>query len=141
MIKINNEVYDGVIMKPELDNALEHYGIKGMKWKKHKINLFGFGKNRDTKWGSENDRGYSRSEGTIKSQVKQKSYGQHGSLVSTRTFNEYENNSNLDAGIKAGRKRAAEYLKRKKLIKQGQDAIKKYKQKVANAQARQKYVR
>ena len=36
MIKINNEIYDGVIMKPKLDNALEHYGVKGMKWKKHK---------------------------------------------------------------------------------------------------------
>ena len=26
--------YDGVINKPDLDEALEHYGIKGMKWRK-----------------------------------------------------------------------------------------------------------
>lgn len=29
------EKYDGVIFKPDLDEALEHYGVKGMKWKKH----------------------------------------------------------------------------------------------------------
>lgn len=29
-------MYDGVINKPSLDEALEHYGVKGMKWKKHK---------------------------------------------------------------------------------------------------------
>lgn len=28
------EKYDGVINKPSLDEALEHYGVKGMKWKK-----------------------------------------------------------------------------------------------------------
>ncbi len=27
--------YDGVILKPDLDEALEHYGVKGMKWRKH----------------------------------------------------------------------------------------------------------
>ena len=30
------EKYDGVILKPSLDEALEHYGVKGMKWKKRK---------------------------------------------------------------------------------------------------------
>lgn len=30
------EKYDGVILKPDLDEALEHYGVKGMKWKKRK---------------------------------------------------------------------------------------------------------
>ena len=29
-------IYDYVINKPSLDDALEHYGVKGMKWKKHK---------------------------------------------------------------------------------------------------------
>ena len=29
-------IYDGVITKPELDEALEHFGVKGMKWKKRK---------------------------------------------------------------------------------------------------------
>ena len=28
------EKYDGVILKPTLDEALEHYGVKGMKWRK-----------------------------------------------------------------------------------------------------------
>ena len=28
--------YDGVILKPDLDEALEHYGVKGMEWGKHK---------------------------------------------------------------------------------------------------------
>ena len=29
-------MYDGVINKPDLDEALEHYGVKGMKWRKRK---------------------------------------------------------------------------------------------------------
>ena len=29
-------IYDYVINKPSLDEALEHYGVKGMKWKKRK---------------------------------------------------------------------------------------------------------
>lgn len=28
--------YDYVIEKPSIDEALEHYGVKGMKWKKKK---------------------------------------------------------------------------------------------------------
>ena len=35
MITINDTVYDGVVFKPDLDDALEHYGKKGMKWRKH----------------------------------------------------------------------------------------------------------
>lgn len=35
MIYIDDNVYDGIIMKPDLDDALEHYGKKGMKWRKH----------------------------------------------------------------------------------------------------------
>ena len=35
MIVIENKVYDGVSMKPTIDEALEHFGIKGMKWHKH----------------------------------------------------------------------------------------------------------
>lgn len=35
------EKYDGVILKPTLDEALEHYGVKGMKWKKRKANIKG----------------------------------------------------------------------------------------------------
>ena len=35
MITVNGKVYDGVAMKPSLDEALEHYGIKGMKWRQH----------------------------------------------------------------------------------------------------------
>lgn len=34
MININGQIYDGVMIKPELDDALEHYGVKGMKWRK-----------------------------------------------------------------------------------------------------------
>lgn len=45
--------YDGVITKPSLDDALKHYGVKGMKWKKHK--------NKDLK-----DRGYESAEGRKK---------------------------------------------------------------------------
>ena len=29
-------MYDGVINKPDLDEALEHYGVKGMKWRRRK---------------------------------------------------------------------------------------------------------
>ena len=36
MIKINGQVYDGVIIKPDLDDSLKHYGVKGMKWTKRK---------------------------------------------------------------------------------------------------------
>lgn len=32
MIEINGEVYDGVTFKPDLDDALAHYGVMGMKW-------------------------------------------------------------------------------------------------------------
>ena len=32
-------MYDYVIKKPNIDEALEHYGVKGMKWKKRKKNL------------------------------------------------------------------------------------------------------
>lgn len=32
MIEINGEVYDGVMLKPDLDDALAHYGVMGMKW-------------------------------------------------------------------------------------------------------------
>ena len=35
MITVNGKVYDGVAVKPDLDEALEHYGVKGMKWRKH----------------------------------------------------------------------------------------------------------
>ena len=30
---IHGQFYDGIVGKPDLDDALEHYGIKGMKWK------------------------------------------------------------------------------------------------------------
>lgn len=36
---IHGEFYDGIVGKPDLDEALEHYGIKGMKWRKHLANL------------------------------------------------------------------------------------------------------
>lgn len=36
MITINNQVYDGIIDKPMLDDILKHYGVKGMKWRKRK---------------------------------------------------------------------------------------------------------
>ena len=32
MITVNGKVYDGVMMKPDLDDVLEHHGVKGMKW-------------------------------------------------------------------------------------------------------------
>lgn len=35
MIIIGNQVYDGVSMKPPIDDVLEHYGVKGMKWRHH----------------------------------------------------------------------------------------------------------
>lgn len=31
MISVKGKMYDGVAIKPELDDALEHYGVKGMK--------------------------------------------------------------------------------------------------------------
>lgn len=30
------EYYDGVVLKPSLDEALEHYGVLGMKWGRRK---------------------------------------------------------------------------------------------------------
>lgn len=39
MIYIDDEVYDGVVIKPDLDNALEHYGVKGMKWRKERASF------------------------------------------------------------------------------------------------------
>lgn len=32
MITIEGQAYDGVVIKPELDDALKHYGVMGMKW-------------------------------------------------------------------------------------------------------------
>lgn len=32
MININCQFYDGVIIKPSLDEVLEHHGVKGMRW-------------------------------------------------------------------------------------------------------------
>ena len=29
-------IFDGLITKPSVDDALEHYGVKGMKWKNRK---------------------------------------------------------------------------------------------------------
>lgn len=29
-------MYDGIVLKPPLDDALEHYGVKGMKWGRRK---------------------------------------------------------------------------------------------------------
>jgi len=51
MIIIGNQVYDGVSMKPSIDDALEHYGVKGMKWHKHLKNRLrgGFAKLTRTK--------------------------------------------------------------------------------------------
>ena len=41
MITVDGQTYDGIVIKPELDDALEHYGVKGMKWKKRKAKLKG----------------------------------------------------------------------------------------------------
>jgi len=40
MITVNGKVYDGVAVKPDLDEALEHYGVKGMKWRRRKGKSF-----------------------------------------------------------------------------------------------------
>ena len=32
-------MYDYIVTKPPIDDALMHYGIKGMKWRKHLANL------------------------------------------------------------------------------------------------------
>ena len=32
MITVNGKVYDGVVIKPDLDDLLEHHGVKGQKW-------------------------------------------------------------------------------------------------------------
>ena len=29
---IHGQFYDGIVGKPDLDDALEHYGVLGMKW-------------------------------------------------------------------------------------------------------------
>lgn len=36
MISVKGKMYDGVAIKPTLDEAFEHYGVKGMKWRKRK---------------------------------------------------------------------------------------------------------
>ncbi len=38
---IHGQFYDGIVGKPDLDDALEHYGIKGMKWHKVKAKITG----------------------------------------------------------------------------------------------------
>lgn len=40
MIHIDDKVYDGVAVKPDLDEALEHYGVKGTKWRRRKGKSF-----------------------------------------------------------------------------------------------------
>ena len=35
-MNIQNQYYDGVTSKPDLDDCLEHFGIKGMKWRRRK---------------------------------------------------------------------------------------------------------
>lgn len=32
MITVKGQVYDGVMIKPDIDDLLEHHGVKGMKW-------------------------------------------------------------------------------------------------------------
>lgn len=32
MITVNGQVYDGVMIKPDIDDLLEHHGVKGQKW-------------------------------------------------------------------------------------------------------------
>lgn len=29
-------IYDGIITKPPIEEVLEHFGVKGMEWSKHK---------------------------------------------------------------------------------------------------------
>lgn len=36
MITVKGQVYDGVVIKPSLDDTLKHYGVKGMEWGEHK---------------------------------------------------------------------------------------------------------
>ena len=33
---IHGQFYDGIVGKPDLDDALEHYGVKGMKWRRRR---------------------------------------------------------------------------------------------------------
>ena len=32
MISVNGKTYDGVVIKPDIDDLLEHHGVKGQKW-------------------------------------------------------------------------------------------------------------
>ena len=38
---IHGQFYDGIVGKPDIDDALEHYGVKGMKWRKVKAKITG----------------------------------------------------------------------------------------------------
>lgn len=55
MIAVNGKIYDGVAVKPGLDEALEHYGVKGMKWRKHLKGLFGGKKKKSNSHNSIDD--------------------------------------------------------------------------------------
>lgn len=115
----NEPTYLGEI--PLTDETLAHYGVKGMKWRrrkgkvkntidKHLINLKGRLKTTKhtrtaTQWGSEDNRGYSRSEGRVASIT----YKDNGERIKT-----YSNRSNLEAGIEAGRRVAEEEARKRK---------------------------
>ena len=118
------------------NDYIAHYGVKGMKWGKRKkkskedlksdlkwkaskvknkaLELEGRLKTTKhqrtaTQWGSENDRGYSRSEGRIGTMSYIYEPGKE-----TERKKHYVNNSNLEAGIEAGRERVAAEKKKKK---------------------------
>ena len=41
MITYNGNSFDGITSKPSLDDCIEHYGVKGMKWRKVKAKITG----------------------------------------------------------------------------------------------------
>lgn len=98
------EKYDGVILKPTLDEALEHYGVKGMKWKKHKSSA-----SRSSLPQANGAKSHLRN-------LKMRGYDQaRGPQAPSRTWSNgvmVADTEEINRGIKAGRKR-----RKKKIIK------------------------
>lgn len=89
MITINGKSYDGVVIKPDIDDTLEHYGVKGQKWGVRKaIQRMGY-KNAQR-----------LAKGIKKKQDKRAAKGKAPKTLKTRNWVHMESNSSDSAVTK-----------------------------------------